>query len=70
MALVFEKIDLLAGAPHLGNIPDELGGTIYRRLVVWLLYVYYRIEGDQVVIIHLRRTERRFSLDAIEESEQ
>ena len=70
VGLVFERTDLLSGSPKLGNVPDELKGTIYRRLVIWFLYLYYRIDGDRIVIIHLRRTERQFNLDDIEGFEQ
>ena len=50
----------------MGNVPDELKGTLYRRLVIWVLYLYYRIDEGRVIIIHLRRAEREFSLEDIE----
>lgn len=67
--LAFKRTDLLEGAPLMGNVPKELKGTLYRRLVIWVLYLYYRVDGEKVVIIHLRRTERKFSLKDLEEAE-
>ena len=66
VSLVFQRTDLLGSVPLMGNVPDELKGTLYRRLVIWVLYLYYRIDEGRVIIIHLRRAEREFSLEDIE----
>lgn len=59
---VFKKIELLTENPKLGNIPRDLRHTPYRRLVVSPVYVYYRPEGDDIVIILVDRTERDFDI--------
>jgi len=59
---VFEKINLLEATPQLGNVPKELKNTPYRRLVIKLVYVYYRIEDKKVIIIFMQRAEREFAL--------
>jgi len=57
---VFKKVELLADNPQMGNTPKELKNTAYRRLVIKPVYVYYRTDGEQVIIIHVERNERDF----------
>ncbi len=59
---VFEKVDLLENKPGLGTRPRDLKHTPYRRLVIKPVYVYYRTEGDHVIIIFVDRTERDFEI--------
>jgi toxin ParE1/3/4 len=59
---VFEKIDLLEETPKLGNVPNQLRTTPYRRLIIKPAYIYYRIDNDRVVIIFVERTERDFEI--------
>ena len=59
---VFEKVDLLEENPKLGNIPKDLRSTPYRRLIIKPAYVYYRIEGEQVIVIFVERAERDFEI--------
>lgn len=59
---VFEKVDLLEENPTIETITPELKGTPYRRLVIKPVYVYYRAEGEQVVIVFVDRNERDFKL--------
>lgn len=59
---VFEKVELLEGSPKLGNIPKDLRDTPYRRLVINPIYVYYRSEGNDIVIILIDRAERDFDI--------
>jgi len=59
---VFQQVDLLSHAPEMGNIPAELKGTPYRRLVISPIYLYYRVEGSRIIIIFVERTEREFDL--------
>lgn len=59
---VFEKVDLLQENPKLGNIPQDLRHTPYRRLVVKPVYIYYRGEGDDILIIYIDKTERNFDI--------
>lgn len=57
---VFERVDLLEDHPSLGRVPRDLRNTLYRKLVVNPVYVYYRIDGEKVIIIHVSRAERNF----------
>jgi len=59
---VFEKVELLEDNPNLGNIPRELRHTPYRRLTIKPVYVYYRLEGTDIVIIFVDRNERDFDI--------
>ncbi|NCO46997.1 MAG: type II toxin-antitoxin system RelE/ParE family toxin, partial [Vibrio sp.] len=47
---VFKKVDLLEDNPQLGSISKELRTTPYRKLIIKPIYVYYRIENDQVIV--------------------
>lgn len=62
MRQVFGKVDLLKENPNLGNIPKDLRSTPYRRLLIKPAYVYYRVEGEQIIIIFVERTERDFEI--------
>jgi toxin ParE1/3/4 len=60
---VFSKVELLKDNPKLGRIPGDLKKTSYRRLVVNPLHIYYRIDGESVIIIHITRAEREFNIN-------
>lgn len=59
---VFEKAELLAENSLLGNVPRELRHTPYRRILIKPAYIYYRVEGDDIVIISIDRAEREFDI--------
>ncbi len=62
---VFQKVDQLIGYPETGTRPRELEGTPYRKLTVSPLLIYYRIEGEREIIVHIVRGERQFNLNRI-----
>ena len=62
---IFEKVALLERNPSIGRVSNDLRNTPYRRLVIGPVYVYYRIEDDRVIIIHVVRAERDFELSRI-----
>ncbi len=66
---VFEKVDLLEVTPLMGNISNELKSTPYRGLSIQPVYVFYRLEGDKVIIIHVERAERDFQFTRITKSD-
>ena len=66
---IFEKVELLERNPSIGRISKDLRNTPYRRLVIGPVYVYYRIEDDRIIIIHVVRAERDFELSRIKERE-
>ena len=62
---VFAAVDRLETFPESGHVPPELPGSIYRELYVKPCRIFYRCEGDVVLIIHVMREEmqlRRFLL--------
>lgn len=63
--MVFKKVDLLQDNPALGRVPRDLKNTPYRKLIVNPVYVYYRIENETVIIIHVTRAERQFDLSKL-----
>jgi plasmid stabilization system protein ParE len=57
---VFERVDLLEAHPRVGRVSRDLRNTLYRKLVVNPADIYYRIDGEKVIIIHISRAERNF----------
>jgi plasmid stabilization system protein ParE len=58
LAAIKSSIELLESFPEIGRVVDDVG---HRRLpVVRFPYViYYRIEGNEILILHIRHTSRR-----------
>ncbi|MBC9868143.1 MAG: type II toxin-antitoxin system RelE/ParE family toxin [Opitutae bacterium] len=63
---VFQKVDQLMELPETGTRPRELIGTPFRKLSINPILIYYRIEGEKVIIVHIVRGERQFDLKRIE----
>lgn len=59
VARVFEAIERLAEFPASGREPPELPASIYREVVVPPCRVFYRHDGNQVIIVHVMREERQ-----------
>jgi addiction module RelE/StbE family toxin len=59
IARVFDHVAQLADFPKSGSRPRELRDSRYRQIVEPPCRVFYRIEGEQVVILHVRRSEQR-----------
>lgn len=58
VGLIARRIEELADAPRKGRPTDRAG--IYTLWIAPRPYrVFYRIDGDDVVIIHIRHTSRR-----------
>lgn len=66
---VIERVGLLDRSPSIGRVSNDLRNTPYRRLAIGPVYVYYRIEDDRVIIIHVVRAERDFELSRIKGKE-
>ena len=49
---LFERMQLLAEQPHLGRACDELR-TGYRRILTGGHIVFYRIDGDVIVVVRV-----------------
>jgi len=66
VAQVFAKVDRLTDYPESGQIPAELTGLKYREVLVSPCRIFYQIQADQVIILHVMRQERdlrRFMLN-------
>ena len=48
---VFKKEDLPERNPDIGNVPQDLRNTPYRRLLIPPVYVYYRKKEEKIIII-------------------
>lgn len=56
---VFAETDFLARFPGLGRALPTRSDQGYRMLWVSLCWIYYRVVGDErVLILHVRRAER------------
>lgn len=55
---VFDTVDRLKQFPDSGRRPAELPDSRYREVVVPPCRVFYRIEGGNVYILYVMRSER------------
>lgn len=55
---VFNRVERLELYPNSGKRPAELPRTPYREVVVPPCRIFYRTEKDQVLILHVMRSER------------
>lgn len=62
---VFAHVEQLADHPNSGGRPKELGKSRYRQLVEPPCRVFYRVDGDRVLILHVMRTERLLRKNAL-----
>lgn len=56
---VFEKTEHLGDFPQSGRIPPELPNSVYRELVVPPCRVFYREDGQRVLVLYVMREERQ-----------
>lgn len=56
---VFDKTERLANFPKSGRIPPELANSIYREVIVPPCRIFYREEGNRVLILYVMREERQ-----------
>lgn len=55
---VFDAIDNLGQFIALGRKVPEFDHPTYRQVWMKPCWIYYRIDGDRVVVLHVRRAER------------
>tara|TARA_B100001093_G_scaffold394853_1_gene381656 strand:- start:129 stop:455 length:327 start_codon:yes stop_codon:yes gene_type:complete len=67
---VFEKTEKLEITPLMGKVPKELNDTPYRQLVINPVYVYYRYDGNNAIIVYVERQERDIELFRLYWNEQ
>ncbi|WP_290650304.1 type II toxin-antitoxin system RelE/ParE family toxin [Aquisalimonas sp.] len=56
---VFDKTGRLEDFPQSGRIPPELPNSIYREIVVPPCRIFYRGEGNRVLVLYVMREERQ-----------
>lgn len=56
---VFAAVSHLADYPDAGSWPQELSGSRYRQLVVPPCRVFCRTDRDNVLILHVMRSEQK-----------
>lgn len=55
---VFRHVEQLEAHPNSGSRPTELKGSRYRQIVEPPCRVFYRYDGERVLILHVMRSER------------
>jgi len=55
---VFDKITRLENHPESGKVPVELKNFSYREIVVNPCRIFYKVDNNQVYILHVMRQER------------
>lgn len=58
VANVFNKVQRLEQFPESGRVPEEIASLNYREVVVNPCRVFYKVEQDSVLILHVLRQER------------
>jgi len=55
---VFKHVEQLAAHPESGSPPAELEDSRYRQIVEPPCRVFYRYDGERVLVLHVMRSER------------
>lgn len=55
---IFDHVEQLADRPESGSRPQELGRSRYRQIVEPPCRVFYRYDGQKVLILYVMRSER------------
>ncbi|GLQ92594.1 type II toxin-antitoxin system RelE/ParE family toxin [Dyella acidisoli] len=55
---VFAHVEQLADHPESGSKPQELKGWRYRQIVEPPCRVFYRVDGERVIILYVIRSEK------------
>ena len=66
---IFVKTERLEDFSKSGRIPPELPGSVYREVVIPPCRVFYREDGNRVLILYVMREERKlraFMLQPVE----
>lgn len=59
VARIFSHVEQLRSYPESGSVPDDLKDLGYRQIVEPPCRVFYRIEKDQIYVVHVLRSERK-----------
>lgn len=64
---VLKHVEQLSAHPESGSRPRELKRSRYRQLVEPPCRIFYRFDGEQVLVVHVMRTERLLRRHRIEQ---
>ncbi|MDB4473928.1 type II toxin-antitoxin system RelE/ParE family toxin [Opitutaceae bacterium] len=62
---VFEKTDRVRTFTQLGRRVPELKNSNFRQVWINPCWIYYRVDGNTVYIVHIRRAERPLLKDEL-----
>ncbi len=58
VAKIFDKVERLGDFSESGKKPIELSNLNYREVVVNPCRIFYKVDNDKVLILHVMRQER------------
>jgi len=64
---IFDATDRLEHFKKLGRPVPEFPHPNYRQVWIRPCWIYYRIDGEDVRILHVRRAEQPFRIEDLEE---
>lgn len=67
---ILDATDQLERFKQLGRTVPELPIPSYRQVWIRPCWIYYRIDGDDVRILHIRRSEQPFRIEDLVEEEE
>jgi len=67
---IFSNIELLINSPKLGRILPELDEGVYREILVGPCRVFQRIQDDEIIILHVMRSDRLLRKYILEERDK
>ena len=65
VARIFGHAEQLEAFPESGGTVPELEGTRYRQIVEPPCRIFYRLDGQNVFVLHVMRTERLLRKDKL-----
>lgn len=64
---IFQAVDRLARFPKSGTIPKEIPHLPYRQIIIPPCRIFYRLDGADILIIFVMRSERLLKGDELTE---
>lgn len=64
---VFQAVERLVQFPSSGSVPAEIPHLPYRQVVIPPCRIFYRSEGQDILIIFVMRSEQKFCEDNLTE---
>ena len=64
---IFDRVELLSDSPNSGRKPPELSESRYREVIVGPCRIFYRNNGNEVIVLYIMRAERLLKNYILEE---